>query len=79
LSYPGDGPQFTKSFAIRQSSLLGGAVKPCFTDDETKKELIELLMHSEIRKKLGNQGILKMGKPGGSLNIANLIDKKLLK
>ena len=39
ISLPGEGPQFTKSFAKRQSRLLGGSVIVC----ENKKTLLDNL------------------------------------
>jgi len=39
LSLPGSGPQFTKSFAKRQSRLLGGSVLVC----KNKKILLKRL------------------------------------
>ena len=39
LSLPGPGPQFTKSFAKRQSRLLGGSVLVC----KNKKMKVNLL------------------------------------
>ncbi len=78
ISLPGNGPQFTKSFARRQSRLLGGSVLVC----DNKKALIDnleiLLKHKDYRLKQVEIGMKRMGKSGASKKIADYINLNLL-
>tara|TARA_B100000886_G_scaffold60888_1_gene37639 strand:- start:262 stop:1002 length:741 start_codon:yes stop_codon:yes gene_type:complete len=78
LSLPGSGPQFTKSFAKRQSRLLGGSVLVC----NNKKILLErlsFLLREKVNRldqaKIGKQ---RMGGPGASQKILDSINSNLL-
>ena len=78
LSLPGSGPQFTKSFAKRQSRLLGGSVLVC----ENKKILLKRLsillkgkVNSLEQAKIGKK---RMGGSGGSKKIVDAINLNLL-
>ena len=78
LSLPGSGPQFTKSFAKRQSRLLGGSVLVC----KNKKILLERLsfllgnkIHRLEQAKIGKQ---RMGDSGASNKIVDSIYSNLL-
>ena len=59
LSLPGSGPQFTKSFAKRQSRLLGGSVLVC----KNKKILLKRLSLL-LREKVKRLEQVKIGKKG---------------
>ena len=78
LSLPGKGPQFTKSFAKRQSRLLGGSVLVC----KNKKVLLDrlnLLINEEhLRLEQAKVGKLRMGKSGASKKIVDSINFNLL-
>ncbi len=78
FSIPGAGPQFTKSFAKRQSRLLGGSVLVC----ENKKTLLDnletLLNEKECRLKQVKIGMKRMGRSGASKKIVDYIDLSLL-
>ena len=78
LSLPGLGPQFTKSFAKRQSRLLGGTVLVC----DNKKALLDhlkLLLHNKIyRFEQAKFGKKRMGKSGASKKIVDAINFNLL-
>ena len=78
LSLPGKGPQFTKSFARRQSRLLGGSVLVC----ENKKNLLDnleiLLNEKDRRIKQVKIGMKRMGKSGASKKIVDYINLTLL-
>ena len=78
LSLPGAGPQFTKSFAKRQSRLLGGGVLVC----DNKKSLLynfEILLNDkEYRLKQVKIGMKRMGKSGASKKIVDYIILNLL-
>ena len=78
LLLPGPGPQFTKSFAKRQSRLLGGSVLVC----DNKKTLIDnlenLLNKKDYRLNQVKIGMKRMGKGGASKKIVEDINLNLL-
>ncbi len=61
LSLPGKGPQFKRSFASRQSRLLGGAVMPCRSPDIFVENLEALLNDDLLRQSRGDCWIQKNG------------------
>ena len=77
IALPGAGPQFTKSFAVRQSRLLGGSVLVC----ENKKTLLDnleiLLNEKDRRIKQVKKGMKRMGKSGASKKIVEYITLSL--
>ncbi len=78
LSLPGEGPQFKRKFAVRQSRLLGGAVTVC-RSPELLAERIEILLNDHsLRQNIGSVGLRRMGLQGGSAALAALISKLLL-
>ncbi|ABM72980.1 Uncharacterized protein conserved in bacteria [Prochlorococcus marinus str. MIT 9515] len=78
VSLPGAGPQFTKSFAKRQSRLLGGSVLVC----DNKKTLVDnleiLINKKHHRLKQVKIGMKRMGKSGASKKIVEYINLSLL-
>jgi uncharacterized protein (TIGR03492 family) len=78
LSLPGPGPQFKRGFAERQSRLLGGAVAVCRSPAQLRDRLELLLVDSALRHQLGAIGRRRMGPPGGSEALANLVAERLL-
>ncbi len=78
LSLPGPGPQFKAAFARRQSRLLGGAVEPCHSSAELAQKLLALLDDGVRRQQLGAIGRRRMGPPGGSDRLAELVQAHLL-
>ena len=78
LSLPGPGPQFKAAFARRQSRLLGGAVEPCHSSADLAPHLIALLDDGPRRQQLGAIGRQRMGPPGGSDRLAELVQDHLL-
>ncbi|WP_320668388.1 lipid-A-disaccharide synthase-related protein [Prochlorococcus sp. MIT 1307] len=78
LSLPGEGPQFKRSFALRQSRLLGGAVMPCRSPGLLAEHLETLLNDASLRERIGRVGSRRMGSSGGSSALAALISKFLL-
>ncbi len=78
VSLPGEGPQFTKRFAFRQSRLLGGAVKPCQNSSVFAAQLQLLLNDELLRKQMGNIGARRMGAAGGSVLLASRVMKLLV-
>ena len=77
LSLPGKGPQFTKSFALRQQRLLGGSVSICESKDIFHEKLFCLLENKKIRLRQGQIGKKRMGERGASKRIADFINHKL--
>ena len=78
LSLPGQGPQFKRGFAERQSRLLGGAVKVCQSPDALAAGVQLLLNEPQLRAELGRIGRRRMGPAGGSLASAQAIQRHLL-
>ena len=78
LSLPGQGPQFKRGFAERQSRLLGGAVQVCRTADALATGVQLLLNEPHLREELGRIGRRRMGPAGGSLASAEEIQTHLL-
>ena len=78
LSLPGPGPQFTLGFARRQSRLLGGAVRPCRSSADLRDKLSVLLADDNLRNELGRIGRQRMGPPGGSRALAQLVKDRLI-
>ncbi len=78
LSFPGYGPQFTKSFAKRQSRLLGGSVLVCKNKKILLKRLSILLKGKVDRLEQAKIGKKRMGGSGASKKIVDAINLHLL-
>jgi len=78
LSLPGSGPQFTKSFAKRQSRLLGGSVLVCKNKKILLKRLSLLLREKVDRLEQAKIGKKRMGHSGASKKIVDSINSHLL-
>jgi len=78
LSLAGPGPQFTKSFAKRQSRLLGGSVLVCKNKKILIKRLSLLLKAKGIRFEQAKIGKERMGESGASKKIVDSINLHLL-
>ena len=78
LSVPGTGPQFTKSFAKRQSRLLGGSVLVCKNKKTLVKHLKVLLKDETSRNEQAKIGKKRMGGQGASEKIVDFINYSLL-
>jgi len=78
LSLPGKGPQFTKSFAKRQSRLLGGSVLVCENKKILMHQLKKLLNQNYSRLEQSKIGKIRMGKKGSSKKIVDSINNNLL-
>ena len=77
LSLPGKGPQFTKSFAMRQQRLLGGSAFVCRNKNIFKEKLFLLLSNKKLRSQKGKIGRRRMGPSGASQKIVDYINLKL--
>jgi len=78
LSLPGSGPQFTKSFAKRQSRLLGGSVLVCKNKKILLKRLSLLLREKVERLEQAKIGKKRMGESGASKKIVDSMNSYLL-
>jgi len=78
LSLPGSGPQFTKTFAKRQSRLLGGSVLVCKNKKILLKRLSVLLKEKFYRLDQAKIGKKRMGHSGASEKIVDFINPHLL-
>ncbi len=78
LSLPGSGPQFTKSFAKRQSRLLGGSVLVCKNKKILLRRLNMLLKENVYRLDQAKIGKKRMGHSGASKKIVDSINSHLL-
>ena len=78
LSLPGSGPQFTKSFAKRQSRLLGGSVLVCKNKKILLKRLNLLMKQKSYRLEQAKIGKKRMGSSGASKKIVDSINAHLL-
>ncbi len=78
LSLPGSGPQFTKSFAKRQSRLLGGSVLVCKNKKILLKRLSLLLKGTVDSLEQAKIGRKRMGESGASKKIVDAINLHLL-
>ena len=78
LSLPGSGPQFTNSFAKRQSRLLGGSVLVCENKIILLKRLCVLLREKVYRIEQAKIGKKRMGHSGASKKIVDSIYSHLL-
>ncbi len=78
LSLPGPGPQFTKSFAKRQSRLLGGSVLVCKNKKILLQRLSLLLKGKVDRLEQARIGKERMGEFGASQKIVDAINLNLL-
>ena len=80
VTIPGNGPAFTYRFAEAQARLLGGSIQLIGTkpaDDlilqQAAETVIRTLQNSDYLQQCLNNGLERMGKPGGSLNIAHYL------
>ena len=78
LSLPGAGPQFTNSFAKRQSRLLGGSVLVCKNKKMLLSHLSLLLKEKTQRLEQAKIGKKRMGTNGATKKIVDSINFNLL-
>lgn len=76
VSFPGKGPQITRRFLQIQQQLIGGAVFLVKPDAEVIAEKVCSILTNPGRfEKLIREGRRRMGKPGATERIANVIGK----
>lgn len=75
IALEGDGPQYTKKFALRQKHLLGDALLLSKTVEEARKFLSNTLLDPYGTEWLREAGVKRMKCDGGSREIAEYIKK----
>ncbi len=73
ITFPGEGPQFTKRFAKAQTHLLGCSVTLVETPQQVGGALISLLNNPEKLEQIAKNGRKRLGNPGASLRIAQCL------
>ena len=78
LSLPGDGPQFTLSFAQAQARHLGPSVTLVHQPDQVNNVLTAIMDDPERQATIYKNGLHRMGPPGAGQRIAKILAKTLL-
>ena len=78
IAFPGRGAQFNNRFASGQKQLLGDALLLLPRNSRViAHEAVSLIYNRKRMAKMGNAGRLRMGKPGASEQIANIIMEEI--
>ena len=78
LTLPGNGPQFTHSFAQAQARHLGPSVTLVEQPEQLGQTLASILNDPERRATIYKNGLHRMGPPGAGQRIAEILAKTLL-
>jgi len=78
ITFPGNGPQFTRRFAATQARLLGPSILAVEQPDAVAPALADLLQHLERLQSIQANGRHRMGSPGAAQRIATLLQQRLL-
>ena len=70
ISFPGNGPQFTYTFAEAQSRHLGSSIILLSHPNQTGEAVKSLLGNSDRLTQIAENGYRRMGKPGAARRIA---------
>ncbi|VXD23326.1 conserved hypothetical protein [Planktothrix serta PCC 8927] len=73
IAIPGNGPQFTPTFANNQQRLLGRSLTVVQNPTEIPEMLRSLLLNSEQLKLIAENGKRRLGQPGASRRIAQYL------
>ena len=73
ITFPGNGPQFTYTFAEAQSRHLGASIILVENPQQVADALQSLLNDLERLKLIAENGLRRMGKPGAARRIANCL------
>ncbi|MGK7882036.1 MAG: lipid-A-disaccharide synthase-related protein [Crocosphaera sp.] len=76
ISFPGNGPQFTKKFAQNQTRLLGCSVTLVDTPQQVGDTLTQLIKNPQQLENIANNGQKRLGKPGAAQRIADCLVNK---
>ncbi|MEM6252057.1 MAG: lipid-A-disaccharide synthase-related protein [Cyanobacteria bacterium P01_D01_bin.156] len=78
LTLPGDGPQFTQSFAQAQSRHLGPSITLVPEPNQIGAALQDILSDPDRQATIYENGLHRMGPPGAGQRIAEILAKTLL-
>ena len=78
LTLPGNGPQFTLSFAQAQARHLGPSVTLIHHPSQMYQALTTILEDPEHQAAIYKNGLYRMGPPGAGRRIAQILSKTLL-
>ncbi|MEM1240836.1 MAG: lipid-A-disaccharide synthase-related protein [Cyanobacteria bacterium P01_H01_bin.26] len=78
ITLPGDGPQFTHSFAQAQARHLGPSVTLVQHPHQVGQTLLSILQDPQRRAAIYKNGLHRMGPPGAGQRIAEILVKTLL-
>jgi uncharacterized protein (TIGR03492 family) len=73
VAFPGDGPQFTKSFLSVQRRLLGDSVYAAADPEEAASAVLEILQDTDRYSEMARIGQERMGAAGAADRIARLL------
>ncbi|MDJ0601999.1 MAG: lipid-A-disaccharide synthase-related protein [Crocosphaera sp.] len=73
ISFPGDGPQFTRRFAQNQTRLLGCSVTLVDTPQQVGNTLTGLINNPQQLQKIAENGQKRLGSPGAAQRIAHCL------
>ncbi|OIP68395.1 MAG: hypothetical protein AUK43_16175 [Oscillatoriales cyanobacterium CG2_30_40_61] len=79
IAIPGEGPQFTRTFANNQQRLLGRSLIVVENPREIPEILRSLLLNSEQLKLIAENGKRRLGQPGASRRIAEYLSVRFSK
>ncbi len=73
ITFPGDGPQFTKKFAQNQTRLLGCSVTLVDAPQQVGNALVNLISDPQKLQKISENGQKRLGTPGAAQRIAHCL------
>lgn len=73
VAFPGEGPQFTKSFLAVQRKLLGDSVYAATDPEDAASAVLEILQDADRYSEMMRIGRERMGAPGAADRIARLL------
>ena len=79
IAFPGDGPQFTTSFAEAQSRLLGPSLILVEGPHQVAQAMQTLLRDPDRLQLIADNGKRRMGEPGASRRIAACVMERLVR
>lgn len=79
IAFPGDGPQFTDSFAEAQSRLLGPSLILVQGPHQVAQAMQMLLRDPDRLQLIADNGKRRMGEPGASRRIAACVRERLVR
>ena len=75
---PGQGPQFTPTFATLQTRLLGPSLVLVNNPDELGAIMAQVMQDPDRLTKIRQNGLMRMGQPGSAEAIAAILTERLL-